>query len=54
MLSLQYKPHERAHRIGVFYSSNSIAQAISGVLAVGIDNVSKSCGVEIQKLTLYL
>ncbi len=38
---LQYKPHERAHRLGVFYSSNSIAQAISGILAVGINNVSK-------------
>lgn len=36
----EYKPSERALRIGIFYSSNSIAQAISGFLAVGINKVS--------------
>ncbi|KIW47782.1 uncharacterized protein PV06_00445 [Exophiala oligosperma] len=44
--SFWYKPHERAHRIGVFYSSNSIAQAISGVLAVGIDNLNGHLGLK--------
>jgi MFS family permease len=39
--SFWYKPSERAIRIGIFYSSNSIAQAISGFLAVGINHVSK-------------
>ncbi|RFU29271.1 hypothetical protein B7463_g7058, partial [Scytalidium lignicola] len=35
-----YKPSERAIRIGIFYSSNSIAQAISGFLAVGINKLN--------------
>ncbi|KFX99474.1 hypothetical protein V490_01777 [Pseudogymnoascus sp. VKM F-3557] len=40
--SFWYKPSERAIRIGIFYSSNSIAQAISGFLAVGINHLKDS------------
>ncbi|KAL3462143.1 major facilitator superfamily domain-containing protein [Aspergillus heterothallicus] len=43
--SFWYKPRERALRIGIFYSSNSIAQAISGFLAVGINNLNGKGGL---------
>ncbi|KAK2805533.1 hypothetical protein FQN50_006159 [Emmonsiellopsis sp. PD_5] len=43
---VQYKPKERAIRIGIFYSSNSIAQAISGFLAVGIDTLNQRGGLK--------
>ncbi|KFX97544.1 hypothetical protein O988_04824 [Pseudogymnoascus sp. VKM F-3808] len=41
-----YKPSERAIRIGIFYSSNSIAQAISGFLAVGINHLNSRGGLK--------
>ncbi|KFZ12117.1 hypothetical protein V501_04379 [Pseudogymnoascus sp. VKM F-4519 (FW-2642)] len=44
--SFWYKPSERAIRIGIFYSSNSIAQAISGFLAVGIDHLNGHGGLK--------
>ncbi|KFZ24828.1 hypothetical protein V502_00686 [Pseudogymnoascus sp. VKM F-4520 (FW-2644)] len=44
--SFWYKPSERAIRIGIFYSSNSIAQAISGFLAVGINHLNGSGGLK--------
>ncbi|KAL2864409.1 major facilitator superfamily domain-containing protein [Aspergillus lucknowensis] len=40
--SFWYKPRERALRIGIFYSSNSIAQAISGFLALNSKSDFKS------------
>ncbi|KAJ5825683.1 hypothetical protein N7474_002821 [Penicillium riverlandense] len=43
--SFWYKPRERAVRIGIFYSSNSIAQAVSGFLAVGINKLNGRGGL---------
>lgn len=37
--SFWYKPAERAWRIGIFHSANALASAVSGFLAVGINNV---------------
>lgn len=38
--SFWYKPSERAFRIAVFHSANALASAVSGFLAIGINNVS--------------
>jgi MFS family permease len=38
--SFWYKPSERALRLGIFHAANSLASAIGGFLAVGIDRVS--------------
>jgi sugar phosphate permease len=35
-----YKPSERAIRIGIFHSANSLALAVSGFAAIGINRVS--------------
>ena len=38
--SFWYKPSERAIRIGIFHSANSLALAVSGFAAIGINHVS--------------
>jgi len=38
--SFWYKPSERAFRIAVFHSANALASAVSGFLAIAINNVS--------------
>lgn len=44
--SFWYKPTERAWRIGVFHAANSLASAVGGFLAVGIDNLNGAGGLE--------
>jgi MFS family permease len=44
--SFWYKPTERAWCIGVFNAANSLAPAVSGFLAVGIDNFHGAGGLE--------
>ena len=44
--SFWYKPTERAWRIGVFNAANSLASAVGGFLAVGIDNLNGAGGLE--------
>jgi MFS family permease len=40
--SFWYKPTERAVRLGIFHSANSLALACSGFAAIGIDHVSQN------------
>lgn len=39
--SFWYKPTERAIRLGIFHSANSLALACSGFAAIGINHVSQ-------------
>jgi hypothetical protein len=36
---LRYLPKERAFRLGILFSANSLGVAASGLLAIAIDNV---------------
>ena len=44
--SFWYKPSERALRLGIFHAANSLASAIGGFLAVGIDKLNGKAGLE--------
>ncbi|KAI9677803.1 MAG: hypothetical protein M1822_008115 [Bathelium mastoideum] len=44
--SFWYKPSERAFRIGVFHSAGSLAAAVSGFLALAIDNLNGKGGLK--------
>jgi hypothetical protein len=38
---LRYLPKERAFRLGILFSANSLGVAASGLLAIAIDNVDR-------------
>lgn len=43
--SFWYKPEERALRIGIFHAANSLATAVGGFIAVGVDNLNGKGGL---------
>ncbi|KIW06483.1 uncharacterized protein PV09_02919 [Verruconis gallopava] len=44
--SFWYKPSERALRIGIFHSANSLASGVGGFIAVGVDHLNGRAGLE--------
>ncbi|KAK3628525.1 hypothetical protein LTR56_018570 [Elasticomyces elasticus] len=44
--SFWYKPSERAWRIGIFHAANALASGVGGFIAVGVDKLNGSGGLE--------
>jgi hypothetical protein len=44
--SFWYKPSERALRIGIFHAANALASGVGGFIAVGVDKINGTAGLE--------